>query len=131
MPRSTYRPSAEEETLYGVKPPGEAGAPGDAPPGGPPPEANAGKAGEQEHEPETTDEELSQSQQSALVPNKVLMGPDGQPPKEGDEIVMKVIKVYGDESEVAYAPKPKPGAASDPLSSADTEIEAMDQAGAM
>ena len=64
---------------------------------------------------------------SAVVPNAVLMGPDGKPPKEGDEIVVKVIKLYGEnEAEIAYAPKAKPEAAGMPHSS-DSEIEALDE----
>ena len=124
MPR--YKPSPDEEQLYGpVKPPG-AGAKPDAamhPKEGmetPP------KDGE-EREPETTDEESASMENSAIVPNKVLMGPDGQMPKEGEEIVLKVVKNYGDESEVMYAPKKEPGPEMGPMSSADGEIDAMDK----
>lgn len=53
--------------------------------------------------PEETDE-TETAANTAVVDNKVLMGADGRPPKEGDEIVVRVVKVYGDESEIEYAP---------------------------
>lgn len=114
-----YQPSSEEESLYGVSPPGEA----------PVPRGTPDQPAKEDKEPETTDEEIEQNQHSALVPNSVLTGPDGKAPKAGDEIVLKVVKVYGDEAEVAYAPAKKPGASEGPMSSADEEIEAMDQKG--
>ena len=100
----------EDEQLYGgpVKPPGAMPAKTDAMP---PKEGMETPPEEgEEREPETTDQQTAMSEHSALLPNKVLMGPDGMEPQEGDEIVLKVVKNYGDESEVAYAPKPKPGA---------------------
>ena len=42
-------------------------------------------------------------QETALISNKIL-SPEGEPLKEGDEIVLQVVKNYGDESEVKYAP---------------------------
>lgn len=42
---------------------------------------------------------------TAVVSLDVLKGPDGEAPKEGEEIVVRVVKVYGDEAEVEYAPK--------------------------
>jgi hypothetical protein len=120
-----YKPSTEDEELYGgpVKPPdkGAAATATETPP----------NPGEEEHrEAESTDEEMAESQNSAVVSNKVLSGPDGAPLKEGDEIVLKIIKNFGDESEVAYS-KTKPGeigASESPMSS-DSEIEAMDDKG--
>jgi hypothetical protein len=121
MPR--YSPTADEEGLYGpVKPPSKAPKADTSPPTQgaetPPKEV-------EEREPETTDEETAQMQQSAILPNKLLMGPDGQEPREGDTITLKIVKNYGDESEVAAMPKPKPAAS--PMSGANEEIDAMDQ----
>jgi hypothetical protein len=127
MPR--YKPTAEDEDLYGsVKPPGAkpaadpGGAPSPADPNMPP------KPGEAE-DPITTDQETAESMNSAVVDNKVLMGADGKAPREGDEIVLKVIKVYGNESEVAYSTtKPSEiGAGEGSMSSANSEIDAMDK----
>ena len=123
MPK--YRPTAEDEALYGsVKPPGAApgGAPPPADPNAPP------KAGEEgpPREPETTDEETAESENTAILPNKVLMSPGGEMPKEGDEIVLQVVRVYGDEAEVRYAPKKEPGPDEGPMSS-DGEIDALDK----
>lgn len=122
MPK--YTPSPDEEELYGsVKPPG-AGATADTPQASPadnPTEPSP----EPESETETTDEETAESENTAIVPNKVLIGADGKPPKEGDEIVVQVVKVYGDEAEVRYAPA-KPSGSGYGAESTDSEIEAMD-----
>lgn len=56
--------------------------------------------------PDSVDEQESMDP-SALVDLKVLTGKHG-PPKEGDEIVVKVVKIHGDQAEIAYAPE-KPG----------------------
>lgn len=52
---------------------------------------------------ESVDEENAGAA-TAIVSNKIL-SPDGEPLKEGDEIVVRVVKNYGDESEIEYAPK--------------------------
>jgi hypothetical protein len=49
-------------------------------------------------------DEQNQMDDSALVPTKVL-SPDGEPIKEGDEIVVQVVSVHGDQAIVKYAPK--------------------------
>lgn len=41
---------------------------------------------------------------TSLVDMKVLTGKHG-PPKEGDEIVVKVVKIHGDQAEIQYAPE--------------------------
>ena len=95
--------------MYGdVKPP--AAAPASADPNTPP-------KSEEEGESTTTDEETAESENTAILPNKVLMAPGGEMPKEGDEIVLQVVKVYGDEAEVRYAPKKPTGPDEGPMSS--------------
>lgn len=54
-------------------------------------------------EAETVDQEEAESN-TAIVANKIL-SPDGEPLKAGDEIVVRIVKNYGDESEIEYAPK--------------------------
>lgn len=131
MPK--YRPSPEEESLYSgpVKPPmGAKGAPAGKPgataqDAGTPPGAKPGE----EMEPKTTDEEIGQEQNTAIVSDKILMGPNGQPPREGDKIMVQVVKVYGDgEVEIKYAPAKKPGAeeSSAMMSDSNQELDAMD-----
>lgn len=117
--------------MYGsVKPPGAApGVPRGTSTAPPPADPNAPpKAGEEgpPREPETTDEETAESENTAILPNKVLMSPGGEMPKEGDEIVLQVVRVYGDEAEVRYAPKKEPGPDEGPMSS-DGEIDALDK----
>lgn len=85
-------------------------------------------------EPESVDQEnAEEGQQTAIVSNKIL-SPEGEPLKEGDEIVVKIVKNYGDESEIAYAPKE--GAESDEAQTSDkmgadteSEIAALDTEG--
>lgn len=62
---------------------------------------------------------------TALVPNKVL-SPEGEELKEGDEIVVRVVKNYGDETEIEYAPK-KGGSAEteEPMSTEGKELAAL------
>lgn len=50
-------------------------------------------------------DELEQSSETTTVPTSLLAGPDGQSPKEGDEVVVKVVKCAGDQCVIAYAPK--------------------------
>jgi hypothetical protein len=68
--------------------------------------------------------------ETALISNKIL-SPDGEPLKEGDEIVVQIVKNYGDESEVKYAPH-KPGEEKgEPSteSSPEADFAVMDQKG--
>lgn len=53
--------------------------------------------------PESVDEQ-EQMNPTALLDLKVLTGKHG-PPKEGDEVVVKVVKIHGDSAEVEYAPE--------------------------
>ena len=75
-------------------------------------------------EHETVDQEEAEDMaDTAVVPVKVLMGKDGEMPKEGDGIVVKVTKMHGDEAEIAYAPKKKePG---EPSMGPDEELDEM------
>lgn len=60
-------------------------------------------------------EEAEQMETSAVVPVKLLQGEGGEPVKVGDEIVVKVQALNGDQATIIYAPKEgseteKPGA---------------------
>ena len=53
--------------------------------------------------PESIDaEEAEAAGETALIDNKIL-SPAGEPLKEGDKIILEVVKNYGGESEVKYA----------------------------
>jgi hypothetical protein len=77
--------------------------------------------------PESIDEEES-AIESAVVDNKVL-SPEGGALKEGDEIVLVVVKNYGDSSEVRYKKKSAGKEVQPPgmMAEADAELDAMDQ----
>lgn len=65
-------------------------------------------APDQAAESETSEETASVDEENAasntaLVSNKIL-SPEGEPLKEGDEIVVRIVKNYGNESEIEYAP---------------------------
>lgn len=63
-----------------------------------------GESGEQ---PETVDQENEeQMSKTAVVPMSVLMGKHTEPLKEGDEVVLKIKAVHGDEAEVEYSETP-------------------------
>lgn len=64
---------------------------------------------------------------TALVPNKIL-SPDGEPLKEGEEIVVRIVKNHGDECEIEYAPKggeesPETSGVAEDFAAMDTEKE--------
>lgn len=83
MPR--YQPSDDElDDSYGRGPMG--------------PPADRGDGGE-----ESVDREEAMAK-TAIISNQIL-SPEGEPLKAGDEIVVRVVKNYGDESEIEYAPK--------------------------
>lgn len=50
-----------------------------------------------------TVDEANQQQDTTVVPNKIL-SPHGEKLNEGDEIVVKVVKVGDNESVIQYAP---------------------------
>lgn len=55
---------------------------------------------------EPVDQEIQEDASNiALVPLNVLQGPKGHEVKEGDEIVVQVVAIHGDEAEVKYAPE--------------------------
>lgn len=80
----------------------------------------------------SVDDENAMSK-TAVVSNKIL-SPDGGPLKEGEEIVVRIVKNYGDESEIEYAPKE--GSTEEPSEEGETtpgneeaEIAALDEKG--
>ncbi len=76
--------------------------------------------------PESVDQKNEKdTEQTAVVSNK-LLSPDGAPLKEGDEIVVKVVKSYGDECEIAYATKEE---SPETESTPEEDFAAMDQKG--
>lgn len=120
MPK--YSPTTEDEELYGgdVKPPGEA-----VPRGTKPAEDAPNPGQEESREAESVDEETAESQNSAVVSSKLLAGPDGKVPAEGEEVLVKIVKSYGDEVEICRVSDKQPG--SDEGPSSDSEIESLDQ----
>lgn len=82
-------------------------------------------AAETEQKPTEEDENA----ETAVIDNKIL-SPHGEPLKPGDEIVVQVVKNYGTESEVKYAPHKKDeGGKNSDMDDADKEIESMDNPG--
>lgn len=76
-------------------------------------------------EEESVDEENKETD-TAIVSNKIL-SPEGEPLKEGDEIVVRVVKNYGDESEIEYAPKEGGGeeTTEEPMSDTASDMAAL------
>lgn len=81
----------------------------------------------------STDEQNAMDD-TALVPTKVL-SPEGDSLKEGDEIVVEVVSVHGDQAIVKYAPK-KGGETEEPQTEGETkpgneeaELSALDEKG--
>lgn len=85
-----------------------------------PPDGKEKRAGEQP----SVDEENATAQ-TALISNKIL-SPEGEPIKPGDEIVLQVVKNYGDESEVKYAPH-KEGTGEESESTPEKDFAMMDK----
>lgn len=83
---------------------------------------------EQEAETKPSVDDENAMSDTALVPNKIL-SPDGEPLKEGEEIVVRVVKNHGDECEIEYAPKsgdeesPETAGAAADFAAMDTEKE--------
>lgn len=79
-------------------------------------------------EAKSVDEE-TQEEAGTIVPVSVLTTPGGPPPKVGDEIVVKVAALHGDEAEIIYAPakaggESKPGTPA-PEMGASEELDQM------
>lgn len=81
------------------------------------PEENKGSIDEQE---------ADEMETSAVVPLKLLQGGGSEPVKEGDEIVVKVKAVEGDQATIIYAPK-KPEDKGEAEMSPDKELETMNE----
>lgn len=65
------------------------------------------EGGKGEEDKESIDQEEQESmEQTAMVPLKVLQGKSTEPIKEGDEVVLKVLKVHDTQAEVAYSETP-------------------------
>lgn len=89
---------------------------------GPPAPASAAPAAAESKPPAAEDEAEGDVGETALLPKSILAGKDFKP---GDEVVLKVVHLYDDEVEVAYAPE-KPSTPPEPGGmSADNEIDAM------
>jgi hypothetical protein len=69
----------------------------------PAPDAPESEDKPQDGKPDSVDEQEAMDPTS-LVDLKVLTGKHGAP-KEGDEIVVKVVKIHGDQAEIEYAPE--------------------------
>jgi len=73
-----------------------------------------------EAKPETVDQEEDMAN-TAVIDNKIL-SPEGEPLKEGDEVTLRVVKNYGEECEVEYAPKTEPS----PGMEHESEIDSLE-----
>lgn len=86
--------------------------------------------GESDPQEKSVDQEEKESMMhTALVPVRVLQDSPDEEVKEGDEIVVKVMKVHGEEAEIQYAPKKKEGGGEGDMydsGMADKEIDSMD-----
>lgn len=92
--------------------------------------ATAAEEPESPSPPESVDEENA-GQDTAIVSNKIL-SPDGEALNEGDEIVVRIVKNYGDESEIEYAPKEgsdESETTEEPMSTAAKELTALSDEG--
>jgi len=80
-------------------------------------------------ENETVDQEEAESG-TAVIDNKVL-SPQGVALKEGDKVILTVVKNYGDESEVKYVPEKAKGTTKPPpggMDEAEAELDQMNEA---
>lgn len=74
--------------------------------------------------PESIDEEEAEHPAS-LVDIKVLTGKDGVKPKVGEERVVKIMAIHGDQAEIEYAPEKPDEEAGE--TKPDAEPDEMDQ----
>lgn len=82
---------------------------------------------EGESDSKSVDEE-NELADTTVVPNSIL-DPDDEGLKEGDEIVVRVVKNYGDESEIQYAPKKGSEDYEEPMSTEEKELTALSEEG--
>lgn len=96
----------DEDALYGAAPSNESPA-------------------EEKGSADSVDEQNADSSE-VVVPNSILAGPGGAPPKEGDTILVKVVKTYGDECSIAKADEGEtaPAKSGQPVDY-ESEIDAM------
>lgn len=79
-------------------------------------------------ETKTVDQEEATDDATALVPLKILQAGPSDQVKVGDERVLKVVAVHGDEAEVSYSKTPASEIGKEGQS-ADEELDAMDKEG--
>lgn len=73
-------------------------------------------------------DEENAGEDTALISNKIL-SPEGEPLKEGDEIVVQVVKNYGDECEIKYAPHKEGESETEPeTTTPEQDFAAMEKA---
>lgn len=93
-----------------------------------------GDKAEPANPPESIDQEEAETMEaSAVVPMKLLMGKSAEPLKVGDEVVVKVKGIHGDEAEIEYS-QTKPGEigkgeAGGAEQSPDEEIDSLNEGG--
>lgn len=79
-----------------------------------------------EAEPKSVDESNDGDMANTAIVSNDILSPEGEPLKEGDEIVVRVVKNYGDESEIEYAPKEGGDKTpEEPMDTASRELTAM------
>ena len=66
------------------------------------------------------DEEKEDMEPQEVVSTKVLTGKHG-PPKEGDEIVVKVVSIHGDQAVIKYAPEKPEGSKEEEAGESDKD----------
>lgn len=69
-------------------------------------------------------DEQEQMNPESLVDLKVLTGKHG-PPKEGDEVVVKVVKIHGDQATIAYAPEKPDEESKESETESDSDMEKL------
>ena len=95
-----------------------------------PPKEDAMPEGEEK--PSVDQEEAME--ETAMVPTKIL-SPEGEPLKEGEEIVVQVVSIHGQDAIIKYAPKKKEGGEEGPMEGStkpgdeESELAALDEKG--
>lgn len=91
------------------------------------PPMESAEAAPEEGAPESIDEQEASSP-TAVIDNKVL-SPGGEPLKEGDRIIVTIVKNYGDESEIRYGKAEAGEEVQSPgmMEEANAELDTMDE----